>query len=609
MVFMISQDKIDEISRKVNIVEIIDQYVPLKKRGKNYFGYCPFHDERTPSFSVAEDKQIFKCFSCGRAGNVFKFFIEKDNISYNEAVQQVAELVNVPLSERELAPVVKSKETIEQENLIAMHEEAVNLYHYILMNTVNGEEALNYLLQRGFTLETIKTFQLGVSLDNREMLVKQFEDKKFSQSLYEKSGLIISYDNKSIDRFFNRIMFPLRNDKGQCVGFSGRIYKNDVTIDENFKQPKYLNSPETVIFNKSTFLFNYDLAKKESRVQSTIVLSEGYMDVIAMYQAGVHNVVASMGTSLTNRQIDQFKQIVSNVIIAYDGDNAGINATKRAIELIRENSHLSVHILPMIDNLDPDEIIRQKGATYFLNMLKNDVVSVFKFYKDFYKKQYVLTSEEGKSDYINALLKQIALENLPITQEIYLNEIAQEFSITADTLKKQLNYFKRQDNYKSQFKWQTILTDNNVSNHLMDNTLTPIQRAQRQLLYRALTNPEAFSLLCLYDDVFVEEDFIVLWLLYKDFRERNTFEVTIDNFLAELNDVKFTKMISDLLYLEFDANFTVKEIEDVMFFLQKATKEHEIKRYQLQIEEAQKSGDNERLMQLLKGFNDIIKNK
>lgn len=611
---MISQQKIDEISRKVNIVEIIDQYVPLKKRGKNYFGFCPFHDERTPSFSVAEDKQIFKCFSCGRAGNIFQFFVQKDNVSYVEAVIQVAHLVNVDIDDTTYVKREKTPQEIEKEALIQMHEDAMELYHYILVNTVQGEKALNYLLDRGLSMETIQTFKLGVALENRDLLLKLFRDKKYDEKLFEKSGLILSYDNKKLDRFYNRIIVPLRNELGQCIAFSGRVYQDDEILSrDEFKQPKYLNSPETIIFNKSTFLFNADLSKKEARRLSTYVLSEGYMDVIAMYQAGVKNVVASMGTSLTVQQIDRIKKSVSKVIIAYDGDEAGVHATDRAIHLIKEHSDLSVNVLQMIENLDPDEIIQTKGATYFVNMLSEDSISTFSFYKEFYKNKYVLTTEQGQSDYIDALLLEITQEKSPITQDIYLNELSKLFSISIDALRRQLEYFKRQKNNKKKSQVKNVITELQLEQKISSHDITPNIKAQKQLLFRVLTNHDAYIKFLEYENqiekIFVQEDYATIWLLYKGFREKRSFNVPSDQFLLELKDAHLTKIVSELLYLDFDKNFTNQEMEDLVSFIKKDEVDNRLKTIKFQIEEAQKSGDSSKISQLLQEINQIVKKK
>lgn len=320
----IPQELIDEIREKANIVDIVGQYVQLKKTGKNYSGLCPFHNEKTPSFSVAEDKQFYHCFGCGRGGNVFRFLQEIDGISFPEAVAKVAdfEQISIPQEYREAEA---SSGNSEQRQLIELHEKAQELYHHLLMNTAVGEQALTYLHERGLDDETIAEFGIGFAPNQRQFLEQVFQNEGFDKELYEASGLFVARDDGHFaDRFYQRIMFPIRDPRGKTIAFSGRFFKTAEFPGED--QPKYLNSPETSLFNKRMVLFNFDKARGTIRKESTVFLFEGFMDVIAAWRSGVKNGIASMGTSLTQQQVAAMERLADTIVICYDGDRAGIEA-------------------------------------------------------------------------------------------------------------------------------------------------------------------------------------------------------------------------------------------------------------------------------------------
>lgn len=314
----IPEDVIEQVRSQVNIVDVVSQYVQLKQSGKNLFGLCPFHEERTPSFSVSEDKQIFHCFSCGRGGNVFKFMMEIENLSFPEAVKKVAEMEHLDVDSKyftDAAPA--SRETSEQKQLIELHEQAVKLYHHILINTKMGKSALDYLHHRGVNDETIDLYQLGYAPQQR-LLKPFFDERQADYQLLRKSGLFSeTQDGKLRDRFVDRVMYPIRNATGQTVAFSGRLLAKDSDM------PKYLNSPETELFNKRKILFNLDLARPNIRSKQPALLFEGFMDVISAYQGGIKSGIASMGTSLTEQQIYDIQRITREVIVCYDGDAPG----------------------------------------------------------------------------------------------------------------------------------------------------------------------------------------------------------------------------------------------------------------------------------------------
>ncbi|MDR0691399.1 MAG: DNA primase, partial [Streptococcaceae bacterium] len=303
---------IEKVREQTDIVNIIGQYVQLRKTGKNYSGLCPFHSEKTASFTVVEDKQIYYCFGCGKGGNVFKFFQDFEGIDFLEAVKKVAEVEQIPFT-YELKSSNKQQDS-ENFSLLKMHEKAAKLYHHLLLNTEVGTKALVYLENRGVTEELLETFQIGFAPDARILLVEAFEKDGFSEDDYLNSGLFtIREDGSKLDRFYNRIMFPICNDSGKVIAFSGRI------LESTKSDAKYLNSPETKLFNKSENLYNFHLANSNIRKVKEVFLFEGFMDVIAAWSAGIRSGVASMGTSFTKNQLKKLARYAKNVVIAYDG--------------------------------------------------------------------------------------------------------------------------------------------------------------------------------------------------------------------------------------------------------------------------------------------------
>lgn len=352
---MISKEKINEIKAAVNIVDIIGESVALTKAGRNYLGLCPFHGEKTPSFNVVEDKQFYHCFGCGRSGDVFKFIEESRGISFAESVQVVAEKAGFAVE------VQRQQTRVRQENhphqvLYDIHMEANKFYHALLMTTKMGEAARSYLYNRGLTDEIIRYFQIGLAPSEANYLFQHLS-KKFSETDLLNSGLFNTGNNNLIyDAFQGRILFPLTDEYGRVVAFSGRIWtKEDLS---NPQLAKYKNSRGTAIFNKSYELYHLDKAKASIKKQHEVYLMEGFMDVIAAYRAGIENTVASMGTALTQEHARYLSKYCKKVVLTYDGDKAGQAATAKALEELHQ---FEVEIVSLPDNMDPDEFIAKQG--------------------------------------------------------------------------------------------------------------------------------------------------------------------------------------------------------------------------------------------------------
>ena len=378
----IDQSVINEIKDKTDILDLVSEYVKLEKRGRNYIGLCPFHDEKTPSFTVSEDKQICHCFGCKKGGNVFQFTQEIKDVPFVEAVKELGERVNIKVDVGQTQYNQQSQMASDDLKMIEMHELIQDYYHYALMKTVEGEEALNYLRQRGFTDELIKQRQIGYAPDSSHFCHDFLEKKGYDIELAYEAGLLSrNEENFSYyDRFRNRIMFPLKNAQGRIVGYSGRTYNN--------QEPKYLNSPETPIFQKRRLLYNLDKARKSIRQNDEIVLLEGFMDVIKSDYAGLKQVVASMGTQLSQEHMTFLKKLTTNITLMFDGDYAGREATLKTGQALLQQG-LNVYVIQLPSGMDPDEYIGKYGNEAFLNFVAKD------------KKAFVLFKVESHQDEIN----------------------------------------------------------------------------------------------------------------------------------------------------------------------------------------------------------------
>ncbi|MGN1400768.1 MAG: DNA primase [Bacillus sp. (in: firmicutes)] len=427
----ITEEQLNMIRSAVDIVDVVEEYVQLKKQGRNFFGLCPFHGENTPSFSVAPDKQIFHCFGCGAGGNVFTFLMDIEGYSFLEAAKELAERGNVPIEIDAPESFKHEKQSGEVKKMIEAHELLAKFYHHLLMNTAEGEEALQYLLDRGFTKETIERFSIGYSLNSWEFVGKFLSKRGFDEETLEKAGIIIrkQEEDKSFDRFRNRIMFPIRNHNGEVIAFSGRTMGDD--------EPKYLNSPETPIFNKSKLLYNFHQARPAIRKKTQTVLFEGFADTISAYAAGVDNGVATMGTSLTDDHIQILKKNCSEVLICYDSDNPGLEAANKTANMLF-NAGFTVKVAVMPDGMDPDEYIKKYSAERFMKDVITDTFTYLAFKMRFLRRGRNLNNEGDRISYIEDVLKEIKKLPNPVEREHYLRQLSTEFSLSLDTLTEQL---------------------------------------------------------------------------------------------------------------------------------------------------------------------------
>lgn len=433
---MIPQDKVAEIIETARVEEVIEDHVTLKRRGANLLGNCPFHNEKTPSFTVSPAKGIYKCFGCGKAGNVVNFLMDHEQLSYPEALRSLAKRYNIEIEEEELT-VDQRQELNAKESLYIVSQFAADFFQEQLTQTQKGRAiGLSYFKERGFSEETIKKFQLGYSPDEWTALTDAAIEKGYQLDFLEKTGLTIVKEEKKFDRFKGRVMFPIQNISGRVLGFGGRILTSDK------KAAKYLNSPESDIYHKSKVLYGIFHAKKSIVAKDTCYLVEGYTDVISLHQSGVENVVASSGTSLTIEQIRLIKRYTPNITILFDGDAAGLKASFRGIDMILE-AGLNVKVVLFPDGEDPDSYAKNHTQAEILTFLDSESKDFIKFKTD------VLLKEAGKdpikkAGLIKDIVESIALIPDPIIRSVYIQECSSMMGMEEEMLLTELNKSRKQ---------------------------------------------------------------------------------------------------------------------------------------------------------------------
>ncbi|HTY62790.1 MAG TPA: DNA primase [Acidobacteriota bacterium] len=394
-----SDHVLDEVRSAVNIVSLVSEYVALKKRGRNHVARCPFHTEKTPSFNVSEEKQIFMCFGCGLGGDVFRFVMQIEHLSFPEAVRFIAERHGIALPEIQAsAPAVPTSSTDVLRKVMA---ETVALFHRLLLDSHEGNAALKYLLDRGVTRETIAQFHLGYSPAGGDALIQVLKSKGFPLQAMEECGLVKRSDDgsRSYDNFRDRIMFPITDIQGRPVAFGARAMGD--------KQPKYLNSPETKLYNKSRNLYGLSFSKEAIKARDQAILVEGYMDFVVPFQSGVQNLVASLGTSLTPQQVELLGRYTREVVVSYDPDSAGLAATQRSLDLFLEGD-FQVKVLRLPAGQDPDVFVRTSGAEEYHARARESVPYLEFVLEAAIQKQGALDDPKKKVQVVNTVLPYLA---------------------------------------------------------------------------------------------------------------------------------------------------------------------------------------------------------
>lgn len=467
---------IDELVARTDIVDLVSEYVRLNKKGRNYWGLCPFHSEKTPSFSVSADKQIYKCFGCGKGGGAINFVMEVDNLPFMDAVKVLAKRVNMEVPETGSSPGMRER----RQKLLEINRQAARVFHRWLYQP-EGAEGLAYLQKRGLSKATLTRFGLGFAPDRWDALIAALGEQGYDKRDLLEAGLAVSSkEGRIYDRFRNRVMFPIIDVRGEVIGFGGRVM-DDAT-------PKYLNSPDTPVYNKSRNVFALNIAKKSKA--GRVILTEGYMDTISLHQAGFDSAVASLGTSLTAEHAQLLSRYFKDAVIAYDGDGAGVSAAQRAIPLL-EKAGLSVKVLRMRGAKDPDEFIKTFGREAFARLL-DESENHIDYRLEQIRRKYTLEDDTQKVEFLREATGLIASLHSAVEREIYGGHAAQMAGVSpeamAQEVKKELGRRIRKEQKQQQRRDMTPAAQ-----------LQPRQRGLRYENIRSARAEEGVIRLCLLD--------------------------------------------------------------------------------------------------------------
>ena len=593
---------IEEIRSSVNIVDVISQHVHLSKAGTNYLGLCPFHGEKTPSFNVIAQKQFYHCFGCGKSGDVFKFLEDYKQIPFREAVREVADIAGIPL-EIETRPVQDNP----NQAIYDLHNQAARIYHTVLTATEEGAKAREYLANRGISDEIIEKFNIGLSLSDNDFLYQSVK-QKFEESVLTNSGLITFSEHRIFDSFRGRIMFPLNNEHGQVIAFSGRIWRPE---DLNNKTlAKYKNSTTTPIFNKSEALYNLDRAAKSIKKTREVYLMEGFMDVIAAYENGVSNAVASMGTALTEGHVRKLRSYAHKFILVYDGDKAGQNAIYKALNLLASDD---VEVVRIPDGLDPDEYHKAYPGALGTLMTSGRMAPV-EFLMD-HLRPANLTNLQAQLDFINLIGPKIATIDSLTAQDAYIKrlvEILPDFEynqVESAVNERRENVVASQPTYDESFMFDDGMApppppeDDGYS--FMDQPAGPvpgmgakklsqIELSELQLLHRMIYHPSVLA------RVVARHDFQFMHRRYQELFEMMARMGEVDevSLMGQLTGEFAETFYEVLSSVNVPEDVSDQEIDDLLKNFVKAAKGSQLQALQDQLVQAKQTGNRALELQL-----------
>ncbi len=513
-----SEDLIEEVRMKNDIVDVISGYVRLQKKGSSYFGLCPFHNEKSPSFSVSRSKQMYYCFGCGAGGNVFTFLMEYENLSFVEAVQLLADRAGVELPKMEYSK--EAKERADLKTTLLEINKAAAQYFYVQLKSEQGRIGYEYLKKRELSDETIKAFGLGYSNKYSDDLYRYLRSKGYSEDLIRQAGLISTDEKHGVyDKFWNRVMFPIMDVNSRVIGFGGRVMGD--------AKPKYLNSPETPVFDKSRNL--YGLNRARSSRKPYFLLCEGYMDVIALHQAGFTNAVASLGTALTPGHASLIKRYVREVYLTYDSDEAGTRAALRGIPILKE-AGISAKVIRMDPYKDPDEFIKNLGAEEFERRIA-DARNGFLFGLEILEREYDMNSPEGKTAFFREAARRLIGFEDELERNNYIEAVAKIYQISAESLKKLVTKTAIQDGLA-----KPVERPKSTAEQKTAKKEDAGKTAQKVLLTWMIEEPKLFQVIGKYihPDDFTEELFrTVAELMYRQYEQGELNPAKILNHFTE----------------------------------------------------------------------------
>jgi DNA primase len=566
---MISQETIQQIVSRIDIIEIISSFVKLKKRGVNYIGLCPFHNEKTPSFTVSPSKEIYKCFGCGRSGNTVSFLMEHEKYSYVEALKWLAAKYNVEIEETATSPEFKEQQQVS-DSLYIINKFAQQFFNQVLFNTEEGNNAgLSYLKERGFREEIIKKFELGYNPEAKDTFAKAATSAQFNEGLLQKSGLVVLRDNGLQDNYRGRIIFPIHNQTGKIAGFGARL------IRSNDKAPKYINTPENEIYVKSKILYGSYFARQAIDKADECLLVEGYTDVLALHQAGIENVVASGGTSLTPDQLRLIKKYTQNLTILYDGDNAGIKAALRGLDLALEEG-LNVQLVLLPNEEDPDSYINKYGVASFNSFIKENKKDFILFQLEFALKD-AGDDPNKRSHAVNQVAETISKINKAedfTKQQDYIHKTAGILKIDETGLHTLVNKYIREKLSKDERRQlgneKTFQEKGIETNEFSEGDIEALELLSRdeyneRAVVRCLvefglkewqpgkTVADYLLYECIDDELITDKKLLKIVNIYKTWYEEDL-EPTAKNFLYS-DDLEMSRMVVSLIEFPYEISY------------------------------------------------------
>lgn len=599
---------IDEVRKKVNIVDVIGEYTQLVKRGRQWNGSCPFHDDRHPSLFVEENKQVFNCFSCGRSGSVFSFIMEKEGLSYPEAVLSLAEKADMPVDQQLTVQAAHPIDSRTQA-IYDLHSAAQRLYQHILLNTTSGETALAYLHdKRQLSDAVIKQFGIGFAPDDN-VLLQYAKDQNIAPDILQASELFITNDQGVMrDRFAGRIVWPIKTARGQVVGFSGRALASDNTI-------KYMNSPESPFFTKGKILYNFDRAKNQMRQTNTALIFEGFMDVISADMAGKTMGVATMGTALTQEHVQQLARVAQRILLVYDGDEAGQKAAKRAITLIRTHAQqVEIGIVHLPDQLDPDDLRIQRGTAALQQALEQNIQTPVEFLVNAARTGKNLSNQVQYLAFLQEVMQTLQ-QATPVEQDLQLTKIANEFGTSKQALQAQLqqtlaqsrarpaatqNYSKRAPKaYTDQMAPPPAAPAD--SEPRLGQRLTKVEQAERALLMAMIKSPQVLAQVkATTGFAFVHPDYQLLMMLAAIYQGQHPEPFDLAQFMDFIQKPALNQKIMAIDRAYGDLTIEHEAIRDYLqIIMEEAPIEARVQELQQLINVAKQQHDDTKLLQLM----------
>lgn len=596
----IPEEVIEAVLKRHDIVDVIGKHVHLSKQGHYMKGLCPFHSEKSPSFTVTPEKQIYRCFGCNVGGNLIRFVMEIEGLTFSEAISKLAEEADIPITWEE-ATEEQNEQQQEKATLLKAYDFTAKLYHYILGNTEQGKAAKSYLASRGISDKLIDTFQIGYAPAMWDTLVQQLDKRVFDLALMEKGGLISAKHegNGYVDKFRERIMFPICDSTGKVIAFGGRSMGD--------AQPKYLNSPESILFNKSRTMYNLHLARPNMRKLQQAVLFEGYVDVIKAWEAGISNGVATMGTALTKEHAALLNRNADQIVVCYDGDNAGQSAAFKSIPILEETgSRVTVAMLP--DGKDPDDYVRNYGFDRFVREIIEPAVPSMKYKLLYIRKNFKLHEDGDRLRYLQSAVKLISHLQSPMEREHYLKQLASEFPESSyEAMKLDLHEIllqsekNRPEGDNKPILWNNVMNNGRTVERTLKKSpslLPAYHNAERLILAVMMHDREVCSQVeaQLGDQFNVEAHAVLAAYLYAYYAQNA--EPDASRYIAMLQDEQLESLASSIVMMGAGHGINEQVIDDYIRQIRKVPMQEEVERKKEERVRAERAGDHLRAAQI-----------